>query len=69
METELTQNIKSRIRWFRPEMPSSMRTIRWAEEVSTKTGIVDVIRFEDYKIEDNSYCGYPESNYRYVHKG
>lgn len=33
-----------------------MRTIRYADEVWTPTGIVDSIRFEDYKEKDMSYC-------------
>jgi len=33
-----------------------MRTIRWAEEVRTPTGFVDVIRFEDYIANNKSYC-------------
>jgi hypothetical protein len=62
MESNLTKEIKKRLRNFRPLMPSAMRTVRWAEEVTTATGIVDVIRFEDYKAEDNSYCNYTESS-------
>ena len=57
METELTKAIKKRLHGFRPAMNSSMRTIRWAEEVQTATGFVDVIRFEDYVANDKSYCG------------
>ncbi len=34
----------------------NMRTIRYAEEVWTPTGIVDLIRFEDYKESDYSFC-------------
>ena len=45
---------------FRPEMPTNMRTIRFAEEVWTPTGIVDFIRFEDYKEKDYSCCEYKE---------
>ena len=56
METELTKKIKIACRGFKPEMPTQMRTIRYAEEVWTPTGIVDVIRFEDYKKRDYSLC-------------
>jgi len=56
METELTREIKRRLRTFRPAMHSDKRTIRWAEEVQTISGYVDVIRFEDYVAADNSYC-------------
>jgi len=55
-ETELTKMIKRKLRSYRPEMPTDKRTIRWAEEVSVGTGIVDAIRFEDYIEKDNSYC-------------
>lgn len=57
METNLTKKMKKGLRYFKPEMPTQMRTIRFAEEVWTPTGIVDVIRFEDYKEKDNSFCG------------
>lgn len=56
METELTKNIKRSLHSFKPAMNSNMRTIRYADEVWTPTGIVDVIRFEDYIANDNSYC-------------
>ena len=56
METDLTKQIKRRLRGFRPAMASNMRTIRWAEEVSTPSGYVDVIRFEDYVERDESFC-------------
>lgn len=55
VETELTKIIKKKVRSFKPHM-GNMRTIRYAEEVWTPTGIVDVIRFEDYVIRDDSYC-------------
>lgn len=47
-ETELTREMKAAVRGFRPLMKSSMRTVRWAEEVQVGAGYVDVIRFEDY---------------------
>ena len=56
METELTKTIKRGLRSFKPEMPTQMRTVRFAEEVWTPTGVVDVIRFEDYIEKDSSYC-------------
>lgn len=56
METTLTKAIKERLRYFKPQLKTDMRTIRWAEEVSTPTGYVDVIRFEDYVKQDESFC-------------
>lgn len=56
MESELTKKIKLACRYFKPALNTKMRTIRYAEEVWTPTGIVDVIRFEDYIAKDNSYC-------------
>jgi len=55
METELTKRIKKQIPKFKPAM-GKMRTIRYAEEVWTPSGIVDIIRFEDYIEKDNSFC-------------
>lgn len=48
--------MKKAIRSYKPAMGSTLRTVRWAEEVTTGTGIVDSIRFEDYIEEDKSYC-------------
>lgn len=56
METELTKNMKRGLRYFKPSLPTKLRTIRFAEEVWTPTGIVDVIRFEDYISRDSSFC-------------
>lgn len=56
METNLTKKIKAACHYFKPEMPTQMRTIRYADEVWTPTGIVDVVRFEDYVEKDNSFC-------------
>ena len=56
METALTKAIKKRLRYFKPALDSKMRTVRWAEEVRTETGFVDVIRFEDYIEKDSTYC-------------
>lgn len=58
METELTSKIKRACHGFRPKLPTKMRTIRWADEVWTPTGIVDSIRFEDYYKADLSICPY-----------
>lgn len=55
-ESELTRKIKRACYDFKPAMKTNLRTIRYAEEVWTPTGIVDVIRFEDYIEKDNSYC-------------
>lgn len=56
METQLTKEIKRGIRFFKPALTTQLRTIRFAEEVWTPTGIVDVIRFEDYIEKDSSFC-------------
>lgn len=56
METELTRKMKMGLAGFKLEMPTQMRTPRYAEEVSTPTGIVDFIRFEDYKKEQETWC-------------
>lgn len=56
METELTKMMKKGLRYFKPALPTKMRTVRFAEEVWTPTGIVDVIRFEDYIEKDSSFC-------------
>ena len=58
METELTAKIKRACHSYRPKLPTKMRTIRWADEVWTPTGIVDSIRFEDYCARDMSVCPY-----------
>lgn len=58
METELTSKIKRACHGFRPKLPTKMRTIRWADEVWTPTGIVDSVRFEDYYAKDFSACPY-----------
>lgn len=62
METELTKKMKRGLVGFKPEMPTNMRTIRFAEEVWTPTGIVDFIRFEDYKERDYSFCSVIDYN-------
>ena len=55
METELTRRIKEAVYQYKPMIKSTRRTVRYAEEVQTEEGIVDVIRFEDY---------YPTNPYR-----
>lgn len=47
-ETYLTKEIKRSLTDYAPKMSGNMRSIRWAEEVNVGTGVVDVIRFEDY---------------------
>lgn len=49
METELTAQIKKATHSYAPQM-SKMRTIRYADEVTTPSGIVDSIRFEDIDV-------------------
>lgn len=61
-ETELTQKIKRGVVFFKPQMPTKMRTIRFAYEVWTPTGIVDAIRFEDYIERDETFCRIIEHN-------
>ena len=56
METELTKEIKRACHNYKPKMPTNMRTIRYADEVWTRNGIVDVIRFEDYIINRHEEC-------------
>jgi hypothetical protein len=48
METELTKQMKKASHFYKPLMNIQNRTIRYADEVWTPTGIVDSIRFEDY---------------------
>lgn len=56
METELTKQMKRGVVFFKPRMPTQMRTIRYAYEVWTPTRIVDAIRFEDFIERDESFC-------------
>lgn len=55
METDLTKQIKQAVRKNNPLIKSTLRTVRYAEEVKTATGIVDVIRFEDVYKEKEIY--------------
>lgn len=55
-ETELTKRIKELTHTYVPKIKSDMRTIRWADEVWTPTGIVDSIRFEDYYADEEYLC-------------
>ncbi|WP_024345889.1 hypothetical protein [Lacrimispora indolis] len=77
METDLTKRIKCLTHSYRPKLNTSMRTIRWADEVWTPTGIVDSIRFEDYyaneeylcrMIDANLYSEMQQQTSAYVHK-
>lgn len=56
METALTKKLKALTHYFRPRMSITTRSIRWADEVWTPTGIVDSIRFEDYHVDDEYLC-------------
>lgn len=56
LETELTKAIKAATHYFSPKLNINMRTIRWADEVWTPSGIVDSIRFEDYKTGREMLC-------------
>lgn len=56
METELTKKMKKCTHTYKPLMPTKMRTIRYADEVVTPSGIVDSIRFEDYVEKNLSVC-------------
>lgn len=67
METELTRKIKLGLKNFKPALSTKKRTIRYAEEVWTPTGIVDFIRFEDYIEKDYSFCA--SINHQQLDKG
>ena len=56
METDLTKRIKELTHHYAPKIKRNMRTIRWADEVWTPTGIVDSIRFEDYYTSNLYTC-------------
>ncbi len=56
METDLTKRIKALPHLYRPKLNTEKRTIRWADEVWTPTGIVDSIRFEDYYENEEYLC-------------
>lgn len=56
METELTRRLKELCRSYKPRIPTSLRTICWAEEVPAGDGIVDVIRFEDEYSSSETAC-------------
>jgi hypothetical protein len=56
LETDLTKRIKKLTHFYKPKLNANMRTIRWADEVWTPTGIVDSIRFEDYYIDEEYLC-------------
>lgn len=65
METELTRTIKTMTHFFKPIMNTDKRTIRYADEVWTPTGIVDSIRFEDFIVNesDSIICRAKEFGY------
>lgn len=67
METELTKRIKTLTHGYSPKINSKMRTIRWADEVWTPTGIVDSIRFEDYYCSEEYLCRFIDAE-RYSEK-
>lgn len=57
METELTKKIKRACHTYKPALNTTLRTIRYADEVLCPNGgYVDSIRFEDYIAENRSYC-------------
>ena len=56
LETKLTKELKKAIHNYRAIMPTKMRTVRYADEVWTPTGIVDSIRFEDVPVEESDRC-------------
>ena len=62
LETELTKKLKKAIHNYRAIMPTKMRTLRYADEVWTPTGIVDSIRFEDIPIKEYNGCKKLEHN-------
>lgn len=55
-ESELTKEIKRLTHTVNPKLSSKMRTIRFADEVWTPSGIVDSIRFEDYYRTEKFGC-------------
>lgn len=55
-ETDLTKIIKKLTHCYAPKLNTSKRTIRWADEVWTPSGIVDSIRFEDYYAQEEYLC-------------
>jgi hypothetical protein len=61
-ETDLTKRIKQLTHYYAPKLNTSMRTIRWADEVWTPTGIVDSIRFEDYYSVEEYICKLIDTN-------
>lgn len=56
MESDLTKTIKKLTHYYHPKLNAKMRTIRWADEVWTPSGIVDSIRFEDYNASEEYLC-------------
>lgn len=63
METPLTTQIKKATHTYKTKM-GNLRTVRYADEVTTSTGIVDSIRFEDKDVGEiecklDGKCPYP----------
>lgn len=56
MEFKLSKRIKALTHHYRPKLHTEKRTIRWADEVWTPSGIVDSIRFEDYYENEEYLC-------------
>lgn len=58
IETDLTKKMKKATHAYKPLMSNGKvgRTIRWADEVWTPSGIVDSIRFEDYVSDVYEKC-------------
>lgn len=58
IETILTKKMKLATHSYKPLMSHGKvgRTIRWADEVWTPSGIVDSIRFEDYVLNSYEEC-------------
>ncbi len=48
--------MKKATHFYNPLIGTKKRTLRYADEVWTPTGIVDSIRFEDYIDKDSSKC-------------
>ena len=63
METNLTKTIKRKLITSFPNILSSdLRTARWATEVTTPTGICDVVKAEDYISGSREMCEFDYMN-------
>lgn len=66
IESELTRKMKKATHIYKPLYGNiKYRTIRYADEVWTPTGIVDSIRFEDFIENDLSKCTIEKCKYGY----